>query len=232
MQIDSLSVFFPALNEEKNIANTVNNALSVLKNLGLKNYEVMVVDDGSTDQTVKRVEDLIKRDSHIGLVSHPKNLGYGEALKTGFKNSQYPWVAFMDSDGQFNFSEISRFIEKSDQADFILGYRINRADSLTRIIGNWVWIMTARALFNFPPRDYSCGFKFIKKEAFEKTLPLEAGEKVTQIEMLVKAKRLGVKIAEVGVNHYPRKFGQPTGANLKVVLKSYIDLLKLWWKIR
>ncbi|MBI4058861.1 glycosyltransferase [Candidatus Microgenomates bacterium] len=231
MQVKTLSVFFPAYNEEANIEKTVSDALKVLQGLNLEEFEVIVVNDGSKDDTAKIVKKLENADKHIRLVNHQVNKGYGEALKTGFKNAKYEWVAFADSDGQFNFSEIAKFLERSDEADFILGYRIKRADPLVRRIGNLIWTIMARFLVGLSARDYSCGFKLIKKEAFEKVLPLEAGEKVTQIEMLVKAKRVGFRFAEVGVHHYRRKFGTQTGADLKVVVKSYLDLVKFWWKI-
>ncbi|MFA5932942.1 MAG: glycosyltransferase family 2 protein [Microgenomates group bacterium] len=231
MKIDALSVFFPAFNEEENITSTITKANDVLASLSLKDYEIIVVDDGSKDKTVETVNNLIKTNKHIRLVSHEVNKGYGEALKTGFREAKFPWVAFADADGQFDFAEITKLMDETDKADFILGYRLRRADPFVRIFFNVVWIIGARILFDFPSRDYSCGFKLIKKSAFDATLPLQAGEKVTQIEMLVKAKRLGFKFAEVGVHHYPRMFGKSTGGNLLVVFKSYLDLIKLWWKL-
>lgn len=230
MNVSKLSVFLPAYNEEGNIKKTVEQAVSVLDNLKLE-YEVIVVDDGSKDNTSKIAQELADKNSRIRIIKHEKNLGYGSALKTGFRAARYPWVAFADSDGQFDFSEISLLIDKADNADLVLGYRITRADSFSRKVFTFGWSMLARILLGLDVKDYSCGFKLIKKEVFEKVQPLEGEEKVTQIEFLVKAKRLGFKIAEVGLHHYPRKFGTPTGAKLTVVFKSLLDLFKLWWQI-
>lgn len=232
MSIDSLSVFFPAVNEEENIEKTLTDAVKVLENLKLKKYEVIVVNDGSVDKTAQIVEKLANKNPKIKLVSHPRNLGYGGALKTGFKSAEYPWVVFADSDGQFDFSEVSKFIAVADEADLILGYRLKRMDSLIRRLGAFVWIVGAKLLFNLSVRDYSCGFKMIKKEVFEGIQPLIGEEKVTQIEMLVKAKKKKYRFKEVPVHHYPRVFGKQTGANIKVVAKSYLDLIKLWWALR
>lgn len=229
---DGLSVFFPAFNEEENIEKTVKDADEVLKGLELKDYEIIVINDASKDRTGEVVEKMAGETRRIRLVNHNKNLGYGGALKSGFNNSRFSWVAFADSDGQFDFSEIKLLIEKTDEADLILGYRIKRADSLSRSLFTFGWNLLAKILLGLNVRDYSCGFKLIKREVFEKVQPLEGEEKVTQIELLVKAKRLGYRFAEVGVHHYPRRFGKATGAKLNVVLKSLLDLFKLWWKLK
>lgn len=232
MSVNSLSVFFPAYNEAGNIARTVEDADQVLKSLPLKSYEILVINDGSKDNTAEIVEKIAQKNIHIRLLNHPSNRGYGGALKTGFNESKYSWVAFADSDGQFDFKEIKKMLAESDKADLILGYRLNRADPLLRSVTTFGWKTIARLLLGLSTKDYSCGFKLIKKEAYNTVLPLVGEEKVTQIEMLVKAKRLGYKFAEVGVHHYPRRFGQQTGANLQVVFKSVVDLFRLWWKLR
>ena len=229
-KLSELSVFFPAYNEEKNIKNTVERAAEILPQIASK-YEIIIVDDGSTDKTGKIADEITGEDKFIRVVHHHPNKGYGAALKSGFLNSRYSWVAFTDADGQFDFSEIKKFLPFIDKADLILGYRIKRADSILRRFGAFVWFLIARILFGLDVKDYSCGFKLIKRRVFEAVQPLEAEEKITQIEILIKAKRQGFKFAEVGVSHYPRKFGQQTGANLKVILRSIIDLFGLWRKL-
>ncbi len=230
MDLKSLSVFMPAFNEEDSIASTVEGVVKVLKTMNL-DWEVLVVDDGSKDKTAEVVKGLEKKFPGVKLVSHPKNKGYGHALKTGFASAKYPWVAFVDSDGQFDFAEIKKLAAKTGEADVILGYRLNRADPFQRRIFTWGWKMLAMILLGLNVRDYSCGFKLIKKKVIEDISPIESEEKVTQIEMLIKAKKRGYKFAEVGVHHYARTAGVPTGANLSVVLTSFNDMLKLWKKL-
>jgi glycosyltransferase involved in cell wall biosynthesis len=232
-KIKKLSVFFPAYNEEANIGKTVTQAAAVLEKVA-EDWEILVVDDGSQDKTRQIVERLTKEDKRVKVITHKVNRGYGGALKTGFKNTKYPWVAFSDSDGQFDFSEITKFIKKQKEtkADLVLGFRTQRADSFMRRVYTFVWTyLLPRLLFGLKVRDYSCGFKLIKKKLYDKVQPLIGEEKVTQIEMLVKAQRAGFKFSEVGIQHYPRKFGKQTGANVKVVAKSIIDLFKLWQKL-
>ena len=229
--ISELSVFFPAYNEETNIKSTVLKAKRTLEELA-GSWEIIIVDDGSSDKTGQIADTLSRQDKRIKVVHHKPNRGYGGALKSGFEKAKYEWVAFTDSDGQFDFTEIEKFIARKDEADLILGYRIKRADSLARKIFTFGWVAFARILLGLKVKDYSCGFKMIKKSAYRQLLPLVGEEKVTQIEMLVKASRLGLRIVEVGVNHYPRTSGKQTGASIKVVAKSIADLIKLWRKLR
>lgn len=230
-KLNQLSVFFPAYNEEENIENTVKKALKVIPKVASK-YEVIIVDDGSKDKTGEIVDRLAKKIKEVKVIHHRSNQGYGGALKTGFKTAKYDWVFFSDSDGQFDFGEIKKFLPHTQSADLILGYRMKRADNLARKTFTFGWSLLARLLFGLNVKDYSCGFKLVKKKAYEDVLPLVGEEKVTQIEWLVKAKKLGYKFAELGVHHYPREFGHQTGADLKVVTRSLVDLLKLWSLLR
>ena len=230
-KISELSVFFPAVNEEESIEKTVIPAAEVLEKVA-NNWEIIIIDDGSIDSTGQISDNLSKSDSRIKVVHHKSNRGYGGALKSGFKNAKYKWVCFTDSDGQFDFSEVTKFIEKTEEADLILGYRLNRADSFLRKVFTFGWSLLARVLLGFTAKDYSCGFKLIKKEVFERVQPLVGEEKVTQIEMLVKAKRLGYKFTEIGVHHYPRKYGMATGAKVSVAFRSIVELFKLWRKLK
>jgi glycosyltransferase involved in cell wall biosynthesis len=233
MKIDFLSVFFPAFNEEKNITPTVEKASAVLERLKLKNYEIIVIDDGSTDGTAKAVRKLQEKNPHLRLIVHSINKGYGEALKSGFYNAKYPWIVYTDSDGQFDFSEITKFFDRAQQADLIIGYRVDRRDHFIRKLGGRFWTLLANILFGIKVHDVDCAFKLVRREVIEKIPRLESGRGgMISPELLAKAKKAGFRIAEVGVCHYPRKSGQSTGANLKVIVESFIDLIGLWWKIK
>lgn len=235
-KLSELSVFFPAYNEEGNIKDTVEKAMGVLEsgNVASK-WEIIIVDDGSKDKTPQISDNLADKKSRVRVFHHKPNRGYGGALKTGFSNARYKWVAFTDSDGQFKFSDIKKLIKKQSRtnADLVLGIRKKRADSAIRKLFTFVWSkMLPKIIFNLNVTDYSCGFKLIRKEVFEKVQPLVGEEKVTQIELLVKAQRRGFKFTEVEVGHYPRTSGEQTGADIKVVARSVVDLMKLWYKLR
>jgi glycosyltransferase involved in cell wall biosynthesis len=232
--IDELSIFFPLYNEEDNVKRVVKDAKRILSKVAGE-WEIILVNDGSKDNTLKVARNLAGRDKRVKIVNHKVNKGYGGALKSGYKAAKYKWVAFTDADGQFNFSEIKKFIkkQKATNADLVLGIRTKRADSFVRKAYTFVWSrLLPRVIFGLKVTDYSCGFKMIRKKVYDSSLPLVGEEKVTQIEMLVKAQRSGFKFAQVGVRHYPRKHGIQTGANIKVVAKSIKDLIKLWRQLK
>lgn len=223
----SLSVFFPAFNEEANIKQTVEEALVVLKKLKIK-HEILIVDDGSTDMTGQVADSLAKKYEQVQAIHQP-NGGYGQALKTGFNNASYDWIAYTDSDGQFDFSEITSFLDQSLDYDLILGYRIKRSDPPIRNVFALGWKLSLFAFFGLTLKDIDCGFKMMKREVWKKISPISSSRgAMVNAEIIIKAKKNHFKITQVGVNHYPRKKGTPTGASLKVILNSYRDLFRLF----
>lgn len=232
--INSISVFFPAYNEEDNIKESVNSAVKILQEIA-ENWEIIVVNDGSTDKTNEVSESLSKENNRIRVISHDKNRGYGASLKTGFYNSKYPWICFTDADGQFDFSEITKLIEKqkSSNADLVIGYYLKRKVSFFTILSSKVWELIIFILFGLKVKDIDCGFKFISKKVIDKIdrLESERGAFISS-ELLIKAKNKGFKFVEIGVNHFPRKKGEGTGRKIDVIIKSFIDLLKLWKEIK
>lgn len=232
--IDELSVFFPCYNEENNIQNTVNKTIPVLKKIAQK-WEIILVNDGSKDNTGKVLEQIKKQNpKEIKIITHNPNRGYGGALKSGLYNSKYQWIAFTDSDGQFDFTEITKFIEKQQKtkADIVIGYYLGRKVSKFTVITSKMWELVVFILFGLHVTDIDCGFKLINKKVVD-TIPKLEAERGAFIssEFLIKSKKAGFKIVEIGVHHYPRLEGQATGRNIKVIIKSFCDLFRLWFKI-
>lgn len=233
-KLKELSLFLPCYNEEENLKNTVEKAVPVLKKVTEK-YELIIVNDGSKDNTGKIASDLAKKFDFIKVINHSPNRGYGAALKSGMYSSKYEWITFIDSDGQFDFSEISGFIEKQEKtgADLVIGYYLKRAVPFYRIMGSKIWELAVWTLFGMKVKDTDCGFKLFRKKVVQTIPKLEAerGPFISS-EFLIKAKRAGFKMVEIGVHHYPRQAGQETGSSLKVIISGLSDLIRLRRKIK
>jgi len=231
--IQELSVFFPAFNEGERISDTVNKARKVLLEIA-KDWEILIINDGSSDRTGEIADNLSKRSKFIKVIHHSPNRGYGGALKSGLYNAKYSWIAFTDADGQFDFSEITKFIEKQKetQADLVIGYYLRRQVPFFRKVNTFLWETVVYFLFGLKVRDIDCGFKLISKKVIDAIPKLESerGAFISS-EFLIKAQKAGFKIVEVGVHHYPRTSGKGTGSSLNVIIKSFVDLFRLWRKL-
>lgn len=232
--IRELSIFLPCYNEGENLEKTVKNVSENADRVADK-WELLIINDGSKDDTLSVAEKLAGKDKHLRVINHPVNRGYGAALKSGFYNAKYPWIAFIDSDGQFDFSEIDQFIDTREKtgADMVIGYYRKRQVTFVRKLNSFAWQAVVFPLFGLKVRDIDCGFKLISKKVID-TIPKLESERGAFIssELLIKAKKNRFKIVEIPVHHYPRREGEATGAKLNVIIKSFIDLFRLWKKLR
>jgi glycosyltransferase involved in cell wall biosynthesis len=222
----SLSVFFPAYNEQDIIAKTVESASSAVARFA-EDYEIIVVDDGSSDATATIVSELAKRDPHVRLVSHERNRGYGAALRTGFDQAAKELVFFSDADGQFDLTELPGLLALLDRAPVVLGYRIRRSDPAYRLFIAKVYNLVIRTVFGLRVRDIDCAFKLFRKETLAQVLPLESNGAFVSSELLIKLRRRNVPMVERGVHHYPRTTGVSKGATPKVILRTIRDVIRL-----
>jgi glycosyltransferase involved in cell wall biosynthesis len=218
----SLSIVLPAYNEEENIAGAVEEVSTVAQQLGM-DYEIILVNDGSADRTGEIARELEQRIPNFRLVEHYPNRGYGGSLKAGFAAATKDLIAFIPADKQFVFGEITRFLDKIEQADIVSGYRANRQDSLIRKFNALGWNTLVRLLFGYLCRDIDCGFKLFRREILKHVTIVSQGAMI-DTEFLAGAKARGFRIAEVEVTHLPRVAGHPTGANVKVIVRAFRDL--------
>jgi glycosyltransferase involved in cell wall biosynthesis len=219
-------------NEEENIEQAVTAALAVLARV-TDRYEVIVVNDGSLDRTGAIADRLAAANPCIRVVHHPANRGYGAALRSGFAAATYPLVVLADGDNQFDLGELSVLLRALGPFDIVNGYRITRNDPAVRRVYAFLYNRLARFLFNIPVRDVNCGFKVYRRHLLERLLPqLRSTGALINVEMLARARKLGATVTEVGVHHYPREAGRPTGGNPRVIIRAFRELLELWRELR
>jgi putative flippase GtrA len=218
----SLSVVLPAYNEEQVIATTVQAVLDTLTQQ-VGDFEVLVVNDGSTDRTGAIVAEISQRDQRVRLITHERNLGYGATLNDGFVATTKELTFFMDSDGQFDIRELEQLLVSITSYDAVIGYRLNRQDTWMRKLNASGWKLVVRLMLGVQVRDIDCAFKLLPTH-FLKQDPLESRGAMINAELLYKLKRAGCTYKEVGVHHFPRRGGRATGANLGVIARAFREL--------
>ncbi|MDY6877164.1 MAG: glycosyltransferase family 2 protein [Chloroflexota bacterium] len=227
--MSSLSIILPAHNEEATIESVVEEVYDVVQQLGM-DYEIILVNDGSTDRTGEIARELVQRFPDFRLVEHYPSRHYGGALKAGFAAATKELVTFFPADKQFIFGEIDRLLERLDEADIVSGYRANRQDNFIRKLNGWGWNMVVRLLFGYLCCDIDCGFKLFRREILEH-VTLVTDWAPIDTELLAGAKARGYRIAEVEVSHLPREAGEATGADFEVILSAFRDLPRFRWRL-
>lgn len=228
--LPSISVFFPCYNDKQSIGKLIKDASSVLKR-NASDWEIIVVDDGSTDGSREFLKKIATKNPKLKLVFHQKNRGYGGALKSGFRNAKKELVFYTDGDGQYDVLELRNLLPKmTNNVDIVQGYKLKRNDPTYRLIIGTIYHHFSRFVFNINARDIDCDFRLIRKKALEGvTLHYNSG--VICVELIKKLQRNGARFSEVGVHHYPRLHGSSQFFNFRRVSKTLTDLSKLWWKL-
>jgi len=226
----SISVFFPCYNEQDNLVRVVKQALGVLEKLKA-DFEIIIVDDGSSDRTGQIADELAGQDERVKVVHHRTNLGYGAALQSGFKAATKELVFYTDGDGQFDINEMPPLLGLMEQYDIVSCYRLNRQDNLVRKINGWCWTKLVCLLFGIKIRDIDCAFKLYKREVFNNIKLISTGALI-DAEILARAVHKGYLVTQQGIHHYPRTAGAQTGANFRVIFRAFKELLRLRSQIR
>jgi glycosyltransferase involved in cell wall biosynthesis len=226
----SVSVFFPAFNDAQSIVKLTEDALEILPRLA-DDYEVIVINDGSTDETKGVLNHLAAKYERMRVVHHKTNMGYGAALRSGFKEAKKDLVFYTDGDAQYDVRELPKlFPLLTDDVDVVNGYKIKRGDNVSRKVVGGFYNRLAHLLFPLPIRDVDCDFRLMRRETLNK-LNLVSDSGSICVELVYKLKRAGADFREIGVNHYDRPFGRSQFFTFKRVSKTLFDFLVLWFKL-
>ena len=226
----SISIAIPCYNEASNIGRVVDLLLSHLPRLS-DDFEIVIVNDGSKDDTGEIADRLAKENHCIRVVHHPVNQGYGAAVKSGYYAAEKELVCLFPGDGQFDIRELRKLLPLMERVDIAATYRINRQDPFNRKVNQFIYNRAIWLLFGLPFRDIDCGFKLMKQKIF-KVVELETMGALIDAEFYFKSKRKGFTYEEIGVTHLPREGGVSTGAKLHVIFHAAYEIFRFWWKIR
>lgn len=229
--VTELSVVLPAFNEQANVERVVRRCVAYLERR-LPDYELLAVNDGSHDPTGRVLDRLAHELPAVRALHHASNLGYGAALRTGFAAATKRFVFYMDADGQFDIRDLDRLLPlATDEGHIVTGFRLERRDPLIRRLNGWLFGGLVRLLLGVRVRDLNCAFKLIPKRVLD-AVTLDSTGALINAELYGRALRCGFGIKEVGVHHYPRSAGVPTGAKPSVILRAFVELVRLRRAIR
>jgi glycosyltransferase involved in cell wall biosynthesis len=225
-----LSVFFPAYNDSGTIASMVIRAVQAASEL-TPDYEVIVVNDGSADATPTILDELARTYSHVRVVHHAKNRGYGGALQTGFRSATKELIFYTDGDAQYDPAELAAlWARMTPDADLVNGYKISRSDPFHRIIIGRLYHHIVSVMFGLTVRDVDCDFRLMRRTIFER-IDLQKTSGVICLEMMKKIEDAGFRIVEVPVHHYHRAFGKSQFFNFRRIARTGVDVLRLWFAL-
>jgi glycosyltransferase involved in cell wall biosynthesis len=226
----SITVFFPAFNDAQSIGSLVTDALAVLSTL-VGDYEVIVVNDGSTDETAAVLAEMARKEQRLKVVHHGRNSGYGAALRTGFSHASKDLVFYTDGDGQYDVRELaSLYPLLTDGVDVVNGFKKSRADDFRRKLLGDMYNNLVRFLFRLPIQDVDCDFRLIRRTALQR-IQLSSSSGAICVELVYKLHRAGSVFAEAAVHHYPRMHGRSQFFTLRRVARTALDVLLLWVRL-
>jgi glycosyltransferase involved in cell wall biosynthesis len=229
-KLKSISVVFPAFNEEENIEQAIKSAHEVMS-MFFHETEIIVVNDGSSDETGAIIDRLSRETDYVVPIHHEVNRGYGATLRIGIQSSTKDLIFFTDSDLQFDIAEIGKLLKWVENYDIVAGYREKRADPWHRKLNAWGWNRFVWLLLGLKVRDIDCAFKLFHRRVFEH-VRMESVGAMINTEILTKAHHAGMRLKEVPVSHYERSAGMQSGADLRVILRAFRELLKMRKKLR
>jgi glycosyltransferase involved in cell wall biosynthesis len=221
-----ISLFFPVYRDEGTVARVTAKALGVLKDLASE-YEVIIVDDGSPDNAGAIADELTATYPEVRAIHHDRNLGYGQALRTGFDAARYEWICFTDGDDEYEVDDLRRMFRLRDYYDLIIGFRYAKRYSTWRIFVSYVYNRLLRFLFMTRYRDVSCGLKLIRRDVV-KELDLISTSPFIGAEIAIKTMLKGYRVGEVGIQTFPRQFGMGSSTSFHNILATLRDMRRVY----
>jgi len=220
----TLSIFFPAYYDEKNIDKVVHKAVKVAEELDLKDYEITIIEDGSPDKTGDVADELARHYKKVKVIHHKNNMGYGATLYEGFTTARHNYVFYTDGDNQFDLEDLKKFVALIPFSDIVIGYRKKKQYSTYRKLTSLIYNFVLRLTFDIDYVDIDCAFKLFKRDLFDK-IKIQTKDAFIDAEIMIQAKMLGYTSTEVGVKHLPRIDGISTAARPSIILRTMKEII-------
>jgi glycosyltransferase involved in cell wall biosynthesis len=221
-----VSLFFPVYRDELTVRRVTEKALGVLRDVA-RNFEVVIIDDGSPDRAGEIADELAREYAEVSVVHHPKNMGYGAAVKSGFRAVKYEWVCFTDGDDEYDVNDLRKLIVLRDFYDLIITFRYVKAYAGDRQFISWVYNATLRALFRTHYRDISTGLRFARKSLLDQII-CQSNSPFIGAELTIKAMLKGYRVGEVGIQTFPREFGKGASTSVPNIVATIRDMASVY----
>ena len=220
-----VSLFFPVYKDERTVRTVAERAIALLDDIASR-YEIIIVDDASPDSSGALADELAREYQQIRVIHHPRNLGYGAALKSGVAASRYEWICMIDGDNEYDVFELKKMLAVRHYYLLVIAFRYRKLYSAKRIFISYIYNAVLRALFKSPYRDISTGIRVIHRSVLE-SIPLSSDSPFIGAELALKSMLRGYPVGEVGIQTFPRDFGQGSATSIKNILRTIRDLLRV-----
>ena len=228
-KVKSISLMFPLYKDRSTVKLMIKKSVKVLKKLK-KKYEIIIVDDGCPQNSGKLAKEISKKYSNVKVFFHKKNLGYGAALKTGFKKFKNDWIFMIDGDNEYDVNDLFILVKARENYDLVITYRYKKKYTTSRILISWIYNAILRLIFNLNFRDISTGSRFVSRKLV-KRIKLRSNSPFVGAELAIKAELAGYKVSEIGIHTYPRTFGTGSSVSFKNILLTLKDMFLLFSRI-
>jgi glycosyltransferase involved in cell wall biosynthesis len=221
-----VSLFFPVYRDESTVRRVTEKAIAVLKEIA-EEYEVIIVDDGSPDRAGELADELAAEYPCVTVVHHPRNLGYGAAIKSGLARARFEWICFTDGDDEYDVFDLHKLIALKDFYDLVITFRYVKAYSSRRQLISWVYNSVLRVLFRTQYRDISTGLRLVRKSLIDQ-ITCESNSPFIGAEITIKSMLKGYRVGEVGIQTFPREFGEGASTSLPNILATIRDMTNVY----
>ena len=224
-----VSLFFPVYRDEATVERVARKALRVLDELA-SDHEVIIVDDGSPDRAGQIADQFAATHPKVRVIHHETNLGYGQALRSGFAAARHEWICFTDGDDEYEVDDLRKLLRLRDRYDLVITFRYAKRYGGWRIFVSYVYNKVLRLLFETRYRDVSSGLKLVKREVVEE-LELVSTSPFIGAEIAIKTMLKGFRVGEVGIQTFPREFGKGSSTSVRNILATLRDMLHVYRRV-
>jgi len=225
----SITLFFVLYKDEHTVRLVADKAMALLSSM-TTDYEVVIVNDGSPDRAGEIADEVAREHANVRVIHHPRNLGYGAAVRSGLSAATKEFICFVDGDDEYEIEDFRRILKLRDYYDLIITFRYKKIYTGKRIFISWVYNKLLRFMFRIPFRDVSTGLRMVRKTVLD-DITLETVSPFIGAEIAIKTMLKGYRVGEVGIQTFPRTFGASSSTSVKNIIATMRDAWAIYRRV-